>query len=317
MLYERGTVVSTIWQCAQINAHVAADAVAFIREQNEIYRERVKHVAELLASRFSGRGLVLLCGPSASGKTTTAALLQQFLRTLGREAHTVSLDDFYLGRGLAPRLPDGSVDYETVDALNLPLLHQCMDQLLGAGEAALPIFDFHSGCPCEHMRSLAIDDDSLVILEGIHALNPRLRQLLAGHEMFTICIGTLSSVYDGDTCLFNGRELRLVRRLLRDARFRNSPPDNTLDMWRQVVRGEDLYLLPYVGEADVTFDTTHAYEPALFSGELLPLLKSVPNDSPYYAQSLQVAKALGRFSPLLPSLLPSDSLLREFVGAPL
>ncbi len=309
--------MSTVLQCAAINARVTSDPAGFIHEQNEIYRGRVKRIAEMLKTRFSGRGLVMLCGPSASGKTTTAALLQQFLCEQGRQAHTVSLDDFYLGRGFAPRLPDGSFDYETIDALDLPLLHRCMDDLLNNGTALLPLFDFHSGARSEQTRPLAVEDDSLVILEGIHALNPRLRQSLGDHAMFTVCIGTFSAVYDGEACLFSERELRLVRRLLRDARFRNSPPDNTLDMWRQVVRGEDLYLLPYVGEADVTFDTTHAYEPALFSGELLPLLTSVPSTSPYYEQSRRVAEALERFSPLSPALLPPDSLLKEFMGAPL
>ena len=111
--------------------------------------------------------------------------------------------------------------------------------------------------------------------------------------------------------------MRLVRRLLRDARFRNSPPDNTFDMWRQVVRGEELYLLPYVGDADVTFDTTHAYEPALLGGELLPLLRAVDAASPYSSGSRRLIDALERFVPLSPTILPTDSLLKEFVGAPL
>lgn len=309
--------MSTLLQCEAINARVKTDPVAFICEENERYHQRVQRVANTLLTEVSGRGLVLLCGPSASGKTTTAALLQRFLQQKGRQACTVSLDDFYLGRGLAPRLPDGSFDYETIDALDLPLLHRCIGELLQTGSAQLPQFDFHSGSRSADTHSLTIEDDSLVILEGIHALNPRLRQSLAGHTMWKVCIGTFSSVYRGDDCLFTAREMRLVRRLLRDARFRNSPPSNTFDMWRQVVRGEDLYLLPYVGDADVTFDTTHAYESALFSGELLPLLREMEPDSPYIDDGKRLMRALEAFVPLSPALLPPDSLLKEFAGTPL
>ncbi len=306
-----------VLQAAMINARVAADPVGFIAEQNVAYEQHVKRVAEQLVARFSGRGLVFLCGPSASGKTTTAALLQRCLCEHGRSAHTVSLDDFYLGRGLAPRLPDGSFDYETVEALDLPLLHTTIDTLLKTGTATLPVFDFYSGTRNDNARTLTVGEDALIILEGIHALNPRLRASLAAHEGFTLCIGTFSSVYDGEDRLLGEREMRLVRRLLRDARFRNSPPENTLDMWRQVVRGEDLYLSPYVGDADATFDTTHAYEPALFCGELLPLLRVVPPASPYYGEAERLIAVLERFVPLPLSLLPTDSLLKEFVGAPL
>ncbi len=307
----------TVLQTSDINARVAADPKGFMEEQNAAYQQHVKGVADHLIAQFLGRGLVFLCGPSASGKTTTAALLQRFLYENGRRAHTVSLDDFYLGRGCAPRLPDGSFDYETVDALDLPLLHRTMDVLLETGTASLPIFDFQSGIRHDNARSLTIEDDSFVILEGIHALHPRLRESLAAHEGFTLCIGTFSSVYEGEERLLSERDMRLVRRLLRDVRFRNSDLENTFDMWRQVVRGEDLYLLPYVGDADAAFDTTHAYEPALFSGELLPLLREVSAASPYYHEAQRLAGVLSRFVPFSPSLLPPDSLLKEFAGAPL
>lgn len=306
--------MSTVLQKADINARISSDARAFIEQENHRYEQQVERVAEQLTARFSGHGLVLLCGPSASGKTTTAANLQRFLRQRGRQAYTVSLDDFYFGRGLAPRLPDGSYDYETIDALDLPLLTRCMRELLEEGTTRLPQFDFHSGTRRAQMHPLTLADDSLVIFEGIHALNPRLLENLPADALFRIFIGAFSNVNDGEKPLLSGREIRLVRRLLRDFRFRNSSIENTFDMWRQVVRGEELYMMPHVHTADVTFDTTHAYEPAMLGGELLPLLRGVPETSPFAKEIAQLVRGLDGFAPLSTDKLPPDCLLKEFVG---
>lgn len=297
-----------------INEHIARDPEAFIRNEIARYRRQVEALAQRLCGQFSGRCVVLLSGPSASGKTTTAAYLQQTLRTLGRQAFTVSLDDFYLGRGKAPRLPDGSFDYETVEALDLSLLQHCMDELLEKGRTLLPVFDFHAGQPKAEKRPLTAGENSFVIFEGIHALHPRLEEHLTGDTRFKILINAAATVYDGERPLLADRDIRLMRRLVRDARFRNSPPDNTLDMWRQVVRGEDLYLFPYAHTADATFDTTHAFEPGLMRQELLPLLQALPADSPFIETARRLAAALEEFRPLSPALLPADCLLREFVG---
>ena len=154
----------------------------------------------------------------------------------------------------------------------------------------------------------------MVIFEGIHALNPLLREHLPSGALFKLFINVNTPICDGDREWLTQRDLRLVRRLLRDARFRNSPPDNTLDMWRQVVRGEDLYLFPYVSEADVTFDTTHAYEPAMLGGEVLPLLCAQPPDSRYAASFRRLIDLLSAFEPLSVEYLSTEALLREFVG---
>lgn len=306
--------MSAIWQRSDINRRITADPITFIRQENRRYEQRVERVAAQLTARFAGHGLVLLCGPSSSGKTTTAANLQCLLREQGRQAHVVSLDDFYLGRGLAPRLPDGSYDYETIEALDLPLLQRCMRELLENGSTQLPQFDFHSGTRRTETCPLVLEQDSLVIFEGIHALNPRLQEHLPAEAVFRVYIGTFSHVYDGERELIGPRELRLVRRLLRDARFRNSPPENTFDMWRQVVRGEELYLLPFADTADMSFDTTHAYEPALLGGELIPLLQTVPAASPFAADAARLIDSLKGFESLSAQLLPADCLLKEFVG---
>lgn len=301
-------------QKEEIHSQIHGEPQAFIAWENRLYAEQVESVAGEIAQKLPHRGVVLLCGPSASGKTTTAYGLQQQLRRLGREAHTVSLDDFYKGRGRAPQLEDGSYDYETVEALDLPLLQSCIRQLIGEGYTQLPVFDFHSGLPKPQRTPLRIGENSLVIVEGIHALNPRLAQHLPADACFRVYIDTLSPVMDGENELLSSRQLRLCRRMLRDLRFRNSSLPNTLDMWRQVIRGEDLYLYPYIATADAVLDTTHAYEPLLWNGELLPLLRDLTVGPLFQDTVTALIDGLIPFEALSPSLLPRECLLREFLG---
>ena len=296
---------------AEINRAALENPAFFIEEENQRYLDGVEGLARTLAVGLQDRCLVMLSGPSSSGKTTTAVLLTEALRELGLDAHKVSLDDFYYGRGRAPVLENGSYDYEALEALDLPKLQQCMQQLLEVGRTRLPIFDFMAGRPSSETRLLEIGHDSVVIFEGIHALNPVFEEHLPTESLYKVFINTLSPIYDEGDKLLARRELRLVRRLLRDERFRNSPVQETLAMWPQVTRGEKLYMFPSVDTVDTT---THAYEPCIFTAELLPLLEAVPADSPYAQQVLTLAAALRRFRQLPSENLPQRSLLREFLG---
>ncbi len=299
---------------ADINERLKTDSQRMIEDECARYLANVRRVAEHMASRMPGRCLVLLSGPSSAGKTTTANNLKRELEAHGRQASIISLDDFYRGKGQAPLLPDGSYDYESIEALDLPLLQTCMKELLTDGVTRLPRFNFNTREPEPEKYELRIADTSVVIFEGIHALNPMLEDHLSGDNVFKIFINVMSRVYDGEDTLLTRRDLRLCRRMLRDYQFRNSSIENTLNMWRQVVRGENLYMFPYVDTANAVFDTTHAFEPALLAPRLKPLLEAVPTDSPYVETVTHLLCALSKFQPLSEELLPADSLLREFVG---
>lgn len=301
-------------QRAAIAERLHRDPQGLIQEEDARYRAELRAVADRLGNGGAGRRLVLLSGPSASGKTTTALNLEQLLQRDGVAACTVSLDNFYRGYGNAPRLPDGSFDYETVEALDIPRLKTCMRELVRNGETRLPVFDFLTHAPKAESVPLRVPANAVIIFEGIHALNPLLREELPEEALFRLFINVMSPVYDGEDKLLARRDLRLVRRLIRDVRFRDSSLENTMDMWRQVTRGETLYLFPFADTADMRFDTMHAYEPAMLGAQLLPLLQAVLADSRHADTVRHLIRALSVFEPLPEAWLPAEALLREFIG---
>ncbi len=299
---------------SEINDRARTDPHALIEEEQQRYVDEVNNLAELLAENAEGHCLAMLSGPSSAGKTTTANKIRLRLQELGVEAYTISMDDFYRGREQAPRLPDGSFDYETLEALRLDKLEQCMQELLKDGCTDLPIFDFVTGSPKPEMTELRIARNAVVIFEGIHAINPYFERHLPSESLFKIFINAVTPIYDQDVKKVARREIRLTRRLLRDERFRNSSVENTLSMWQQVVHGENTYMFPYVDTANYLIDTTHAYEPCIFAPLLLPSLKAVDDGDPHVESARRLAKAIEGFEPLPVDYMPKDSLLREFVG---
>ena len=301
-------------QLQEINRRVRTDAPRFMEEEDARYAGEVGRLARHLAAGLNGRRIVMLCGPTSSGKTTTALLLRDSLREMAVDAHTVSLDDFYRGRERAPVLEDGSFDYEALEALNITQLQTCMQEIIESGSTNLPLFDFKAGRPAAKTRPLHIGPESVVIFEGIHALNPVFEEHLSGDSLFKVFINTVTPVYNGSDKWLKRRDIRLIRRMLRDYKFRDSSIQNTLQMWPQVVRGENLYMFPYVDTADMVIDTTHAYEPCVLGAALLPLLRQVPADCAGREIIDHLMEALTDFLELPGDLVPQDSLLREFMG---
>ena len=299
-------------QLEWINHCARTDPRMLVEQEHAQYIGQMEQVRGYLEGKLRDRLLIALSGPSSAGKTTSAEWLRGRLQEDGIEAYVVSLDDFYLGRERAPMLPDGSYDYETVEALNLPLLRQCMYDLMEQGRALLPRFDFQAGRPAPEKRELCLPHNAVVIFEGIHALNPLLTDSLGDEALTKIFVHTYTPICNGAEKQLTRRELRLCRRILRDARFRNSEIDNTLNMWPQVIRGEDLYLFPYVDTADIRVDTTFAFEPCMTAPLILPQLPLIRDLYPQWYERL--ALILSPFEAMDPALLPPDALLHEFLG---
>ncbi len=293
---------------------VLRDADGLIAMEEARYKREIETVAERIHNRRTNRHIVLLCGPSSSGKTTTAALLKGYLQRIGTAAHVVSLDDFYLGEGKAPLLPNGQPDYETVDALDLERLTACLTDLVKTGKTNLPTFDFSLRRPLEETKPLVLEEDAAVILEGIHAFHPRIQAYLPEENVNRLFINTITRFVNGDDVWLSRRLIRLCRRILRDDQFRASPFTNTMKMWPQVMRGEELYMFPFTNTADCVVDTTFAYEPCVIKGMLLPRLQAVEKWENDYETAQLLIERLQAFPDISIERLPRESMLREFTG---
>ncbi len=298
----------------EVKGAVLKDARALIAAEEERYHREIEAVAESIHSGRTNRHIVLLCGPSSSGKTTTAARLKNYLHRCGTAAHVVSLDDFYLGEGKAPLLPDGNPDYETIDALDVDRLTTCLTELVKDGKTELPIFDFQLRRPLDETVPLVLEEDAAVILEGIHAFNPRIMAYLPEENTNRLFINTLTRFVSGDEIWLSRRLVRLCRRILRDDQFRASPFSHTMEMWPQVMRGEDIYMFPYTDTADLVVDTTFAFEPCVLKGMLLPRLAAVKDTDPAIETARMLTERLSVFPDIPLSVLPQGSMLREFTG---
>ena len=278
------------------------------------YRNIVNNIAERALDE-PGRKIVMLSGPSSSGKTTTARRLADTFTSLGMDTHVISLDDFYLNREQIPGYAEGNPDYETVEALDLPYLSETLQSLMSGAETDMPSFDFTVGRRSDKYNTLTLDKNDAVIVEGLHALNPIIASGLDTHRVMKIYINVSSRIYDNKgKIILNRRNIRFVRRMIRDYNFRASSVNNTFQLWDNVLRGEDLYLFPYKDFADFRINSIHLCEPCLFRDTAIELLESAELDDEFQADARRLINSLKKFQSLSSELVPKDSLLREFIG---
>lgn len=296
----------------EINRGMEFSPEEFIGSCEKSFRERMNALCDRVVSE-SGRVLVMLAGPSSSGKTTTANLLADGIRKTGRGATVISLDDFYLGSEVLFTFEDGTVDYETVKALDLPCISSTMHALLRDGEAMVPRFNFRSGSR-DGYTAVRVREDEVIILEGLHALNPLITEPLSDETMIKLYISVSSRIADENGVLMSKRDLRFIRRLIRDYHHRNSDAERTFYLWKGVRMGEDRYLFPYSDRADIKIDSIHPYEVCVFRKEAEKLLDSVAPDSIYYTEAKLLKDKITKFIEKDSSIVPDGSLLNEFIG---
>lgn len=279
------------------------------------YEKRIGEIVDRVAADGSTVRMIMLSGPSASGKTTTSYKIKQGLEQAGMKAVTISMDDFFKPREMAPSLPDGSKDFESIDAIDLPLLQSCLLQLISKGWADLPVFNFKLGNREEKTNRVELTEGSVAVVEGLHALDTSVTEGLPAQHMLKLYISVSSDFEDDDgKVLLTARDIRLIRRTIRDYHFRGSSPENTLDMWDTVCRGEELYVRPFKKYADMAVNSVFPCEPCLFGQTAIQLFQKVPAQSEYYNKAQEIIRAASGFVEMPLELIPGSCVLREFVG---
>jgi uridine kinase len=273
----------------------------------------VKCAEQVAALPTDGR-LVLVAGPSSSGKTTFAKRLTIQLRVLGFQPLALSLDDYFVERELTPRTPDGDYDFESFAALQLDLLREHLAALL-AGEAVhLPVYDFASGSSRRRLEPTILDRGQPLIIEGIHGLNPRLSETIGPRNKLLIYVSALSHMNIDNTSYIRTSRTRLFRRIVRDAMFRGYTASQTLARWPKVRAGEERHIFPFQDQADVFFNSGLTYELGVLKLWAEPRLAAVTIDDPHYGTARSLIDLLATLLPIDAREVPPTSLLREFIG---
>ena len=257
--------------------------------------------------------VILIAGPSSSGKTTSCAKLAVYLHSFGLTPKMISMDNFFKDRVDTPRKANGDYDFECLEAIDLKLFNKTIKDLLDGKTVKMPEFDFYAG-EKKFKNEMTLAPTDILLIEGIHALNPKLLSDVDRKLKYKIYLSPLTSVnIDRDNRIYL-TDTRLLRRMIRDNRTRGYNVSDTLKLWKDVRDGEEKYIFPYQDEADYVFDTSLIYEFCLLKTYVMPLLYSVPSDDPNYAEAVRLLKVLNVFLPIPSEAVPADSILREFIG---
>lgn len=284
-----------------------------INVSEALQEKKICQTAEAVKAKGTVR-LVLVSGPSSSGKTTFSKRLSIQLMVCGLRPCPVSMDEYFLPREETPRDANGNYDFESIDALNLPLLAEHLSKLLAGGEVELPHYDFQTGRSVSSGKTLKLLPNDVLVMEGIHALNPKLTETISDSLKFKIYVSALTTIQLDDQNCISTTDNRLLRRIVRDHKYRGYSAVDTIRRWPSVGQGERKWIFPYQEEADVMFNSALLFELAGLRTQALPLLEQVPEDCPEYSEAHRLRKILKFINPIDTNDLPPVSLLREFMG---
>ncbi|MEY3609996.1 MAG: hypothetical protein RLZZ264_517 [Bacillota bacterium] len=298
---------------ANINHYVSEDKVVdFINLCEAKHARMLVELGEAIEKRRDELRLVCIAGPSSSGKTTFANRLRIELMSRGFLPVRISIDDYYLPKNDAPKDSDGKPDLENIHALNLPLFNQHLAQLINGEVVTLPQSKFDASLG--KAKTLKIQEDTLIIIEGIHALNDALTSLVPKTQKYKIYISPQSQInYDHHNPM-SLTDLRLLRRMVRDKKYRGSSAEQTIDMWPSVRRGEFTWIYKTQEEADYVFNSFLPYELCVMKRYAIPLLAAIQKESTYFPTAERLMRMLKYFVDMEEKWIPSNSLIREFIG---
>ncbi|MBQ2365508.1 MAG: nucleoside kinase [Alistipes sp.] len=306
--------VSTV---GELNRRILeGDASELIKLAEAFHELKIASIASAITKANSERGvrMALISGPSSSGKTTFSKRLGIQLRLRGLDPILIALDDYFVDRDKTPLDEEGKPDFEALEAIDLATLNDHLHRLAAGQSVEIPRYDFISGKRQWHEKPLKLNERSVLIMEGIHALNPRLTPSIDDTQKFKIYISCFTSVAMDNYSRISTTDNRLLRRTIRDNATRGNNALRTLNMWPSVRRGEERHIFPYQENADVMFNSSLFYEISVLRAIAEPVLREVPETATEYAEARRMLKFLDNFVPIAPDEIPPTSLLREFIG---
>lgn len=288
-------------------------ATDLINVSEALQEKKISQIADTIAERKEIK-VVLIAGPSSSGKTTFCKRLSVQLLASGVKPVQISLDDYFVNRAETPKDENGELDYESIYALNIPLINEQFNALFRGEEVELPKYNFQTGMSEKSGKKLHLGENNILLVEGIHALNPALTEQIADDKKFKIYASALTTILLDDHNYIPTTDNRLLRRIVRDYKYRGCSAQETIHRWPSVRAGENKWIFPYQEQADVMFNTALLFELAVIKPQAEEVLEQVPENCEEYAEAYRLRKFLKYFAPLPFRNLPPTSLLREFLG---
>lgn len=277
-----------------------------------LHEKKLANIADSIIE--TGKQLVMIAGPSSSGKTTFAKRLSIQLKVLGKKPYIISLDDYYLDRKDIPLEPDGTHNFEVLEALNVKQFNEDLLKLLNGEVVELPEYDFYTGTSKYKGKKIDLGKDDVLIIEGIHGLNERLTPDIGRENKFKIYISALTQLNIDEHNRISTTDTRKLRRIVRDHHFRGFSAESTINMWQKVAEGEEKYIFPFQEEADAMFNSSLIYELGVLKAYAEPVLFNVSKDDRAYIEASRLLNFLNSFLTITPGDIPNNSLLREFIG---
>lgn len=284
-----------------------------IRIDETLQSNRLLTLAKTISAKKDKIKIVLMAGPSSSGKTTTSRKLCMYLQSFGLKPKVLSMDDYFVDRKDTPLDEDGKPDYECLEAIDMKLFDKQIEELLKGEKVRIPTYNFPLG-EKEYKKDIQMDEKDILVIEGIHALDNKILTNIPRDRKYKIYISALTELNMDDHNRISTTDNRLLRRIIRDNRTRTYSVEHTLKVWNSVRRGEEKYIFPFQDDADFTFNSALIYEIGVLKTYVEPLLYSVPQNSEYYEEAKRLINFLRLFLPIPADVIPQDSILREFIG---
>jgi uridine kinase len=282
-----------------------------------LHEKKIAQIADLIKQQQPQKKVIMIAGPSSSGKTTFAQRLSIQLRVNGLNPLNISVDDYFVEKTNTPLDEEGKPDYEALEAVDLHLFNKDINTLINGGEVEIPSYNFQKGKREYNGKKMKMAEGEVLVIEGIHCLNPGLTSEVKQENKFNIYISAITSMRIDRHNRIPTTDLRLVRRMVRDNRYRGTPAPKTIDMWPNVRKGEEKNIFPFQEKADAMFNSSLIYDLPMLKPLALPLLNEITNDLPQYAEARRLIEFLSYFVSAPTDLVPANSILREFIGGSL